>query len=37
MATIEVKVIKPKDMDEFECLEQSLEFVRELIEEDQNG
>jgi len=31
---MQIEMIKPKDMDEFECLERSLAFVRSLREED---
>jgi sugar phosphate isomerase/epimerase len=31
---MQLEMIKPADMDEFECLDKSLEFVRELMQED---
>jgi len=33
---MQIEMIRPKDADEFECLERSLAFVRDLMEEDEN-
>jgi sugar phosphate isomerase/epimerase len=34
---MQIEMIRPTEMDEFECLDRSLEFVRELMEEDDNA